>query len=90
MYEEKDYLSHVLYKFEEEKPFSIKKVNNEFIITGNKVEKMFKMANFQSSEGMERFLNSIKKMGVDEELEKMGIQDGDIVKILDFSFEYQK
>ena len=29
-------------------------------------------------------------MGVDEELEKMGIQDGDIVKILDFSFEYQK
>ena len=90
LYEEKDYLSHVLYKFEEEKPFSIKKVNNEFIITGNKVEKMFKMANFQSSEGMERFLNSIKKMGVDEELEKMGIQDGDIVKILDFSFEYQK
>ena len=90
LYEENEYLSHVLYKYEEEKPFTIEKVNNEYIIKGQKVEKMFKMANFQSSEGIERFLHSIKKMGVEEELIKMNIQDGDIVKILDFSFEYQK
>lgn len=90
LYEESEYLSHVLYKYEEEKPFTIKKINNEYIITGNKVEKMFKMANFQSSEGIDRFLHSLKKMGVEEELEKMNIQEGDIVKILDFSFEYQK
>ena len=82
--------SHVLYKYEEEKPFVITKLNNEFIITGNKIEKMFKMANFQSNEGIERFLNQIKKLGVDSELEKMGINDGDIVKILDFSFVYEK
>lgn len=50
---------------------------------------MFKMANFQSDEGMERFLHSLKKMGVDSELEKMGIKNGDIVKILDFEFEYE-
>ena len=90
LYEENEYLSHVLYKYEEEKPFIIEKINNEYIIKGAKIEKMFKMANFQSSEGIERFLHQIKKMGVDSELEKMGIQDGDIVKILDFSFEYQK
>ena len=90
LYEETEYLSHVLYKFEEEKPFTIEKINNEYVIRGNKVEKMFKMANFQSEEGMGRFLHSLKKIGVDEELEKMGIQDGDIVKILDFAFEYQK
>ena len=65
LYEESEYLSHVLYKFEEEKPFTIEKVGNEFIIKGNKVEKMFKMANFQSSEGIDRFLYSLKKMGVD-------------------------
>ena len=90
LYEESEYLSHVLYKFEEEKPFTVEKINNEFIVKGKKVEKMFKMANFQSSEGIERFLYSLKKLGVDEELEKMGIVEGNIVKILDFSFEYQK
>ena len=89
LYEESEYLSHVLYKFEEEKPFIIEKVNDEFIIHGNRVEKMFKMANFQSDEGIERFLHSLKKMGVDSELEKIGIQNGDIVKILDFEFEYK-
>lgn len=89
LYEESEYLSHVLYKYEEEKPFTIKKVNDEYIITGNRIEKMFKMANFQSSEGIERFLYQIKKLGVDDELVKMGIKEGDIVKILDFSFEYR-
>ena len=90
LYEEKDYVSHVLYKYEEEKPFVINKVDGEYIVSGNKIEKMFKMANFQSSEGMDRFLNSVKKMGLDSELIKMGIEDGDIVKILDFKFEYKK
>ena len=90
LYDESEYLSHVLYKYEEEKPFTIEKINDEYIIKGNKVEKMFKMANFQSSEGIERFINSLNKLGVNTELEQMGIQDGDIVKILDFSFEYKK
>ena len=31
LYEESEYLSHVLYKFQEEKPFDIKKENNEYI-----------------------------------------------------------
>ena len=90
LYEESEYLSHVLYKFEEEKLFTIEKINNEYVIKGKKPEKMFKMANFQSDEGIERFIHSLKNLGVDEELEKMGIQDGDIVKILDFEFVYQK
>ncbi len=90
LYEDVEYISHILYKFEEEKPFTIEKINNEYIIKGPKIEKMFKMANFQSQEGIERFLHSLKKMGVEEELEKRGILEGDIVKILDFAFEYQK
>ena len=90
LYEEGEYLSHVLYKFESEKPFSIKKENDEYIIYGAKVEKMFKMANFQSDEGIERFIRSLRKLGIDAELEKMGIEDGAIVKILDFEFEYRK
>ncbi len=90
LYEEGEYLSHVLYKFEEEKPFDIKKEGDIYIIYGDKVEKMFKMTNFQSEEGIERFIKKLRKLGIDERLESMGIEDGAIVKILDFEFEYHK
>jgi len=90
LYEESEFLSHVLYKFQEEKPFDIKKEGNDYIIYGDKVEKMFKMANFQSQEGMDRFLRQLRKLGIDDKLESMGIEDGDTVKLLDFCFEYRK
>ena len=90
LYDEETYLSHVLYKFEEEKPFTIEKENDTYIIRGKNVEKMFRMTNFQSDEGIERFIRQLRKLGIDEELEKMGIEEGSIVKILDYEFEYRK
>ncbi len=90
LYEENEYLSHVLYKFEEEKPFDVKKEGDSYIIYGDKVEKMFKMTNFQSDEGIERFIRKLRKLGIDEKLESMDVPDGAIVKILDFEFEYHK
>ena len=90
LYDKETYLSHVLYKFEEEKPFTIEKENDTYIIRGKNVEKMFRMTNFQSDEGIERFIRQLRKLGIDEELEKMGIEEGSIVKILDYEFEYRK
>ena len=90
LYDEENYLSHVLYKFENEKPFTIEKENDYYVIHGKQVEKMFKMTNFQSDEGIERFIRQLRKLGIDEELEKMNIEDGSIVKILDYEFEYHK
>ena len=90
LYDEENYLSHVLYKFENEKPFTIEKENDYYIIHGKQVEKMFKMTNFQSDEGIERFIRQLRKLGIDEELEKMNIEDGSIVKIFDYEFEYHK
>ena len=90
LYDEETYLSHVLYKFEEEKPFTIEKENDTYIIRGKNVEKMFRMTNFQSDEGIERFIRQLRKLGIDEELEKIGIEEGSIVKILDYEFEYRK
>jgi len=82
--------SHVLYKFREEKPFTISKENNKYIIKGDIVEKLFKMTNFNTEEALLRFSHKLRKMGVDDELERMGIEEGDIVKILDYEFEYTK
>ena len=81
--------SHVLYKFKEEKPFTIEKDGEDFVIKGEKVEKLFKMTKF-TDEGIKRFSNKLRKMGIDVELEKMGADDGDMVRILDFYFEYHK
>ena len=82
--------SHVLYQFKKEKPFTIIKDGNDFIIKGEQVEKIFKMINFNTEEAISRFAKKLRNMGVDEELEKMGVKEGDIIKILDYEFEYTK
>ena len=80
----------MLYKFKKEKPFTIIKEGNVYTIKGDKVEKIFKMINFNTEEAISRFAKKLRSMGVDEELEKQGIQEGDIVRILDYEFEYTK
>ena len=90
LFDEEVQEKHVLYKFEEEKPFIITKENNTFYVTGDKIEKLYKMTNFNTREAIERFINKLRKMGIDEELEKMNIQDGDIVKVVEYEFEYTK
>ena len=89
LYEEDNFENHVLYKFEEEKPFIIIKENNYFILKGEKIEKLFKMSRLDTDEAILRFSNKLRKMGVDDELKKMGAQEGDTVKLLDFEFEYK-
>ena len=87
---EGEYLSHVLYKFEKTKPYTIEKVNDYYVIHGDEIENLFKMTKFNSEEGMLRFARKLRKLGIDDELDKLGAKEGDIVKILDFDFEYRK
>ena len=82
---------HVLYKFKREKPFAIIKENDHtYAIKGDQVEKIFKMINFNTEEAISRFAKKLRNMGVDEELEKLGVKEGDIIKVLDYEFEYTK
>ena len=90
LYEKEIQESHVLYKFKYEKPFNIVRENNVYIIKGEQVEKLFKMTNFNTDEAFVRFSKKLRKMGIDEELEKMGIEEGNIIRILDYEFEYTK
>ena len=89
LYDDEVVESHVLYKFKKEKPFTIVKDKDVYVIKGDAVEKLFRMTNFNTEEAYERFSNKLRRMGIDEELEKMGIQDGDTVKIFDFEFNGQ-
>ncbi len=89
LYEDEVFESHILYKFKEEKPFEIVRDGNAFVIKSEQVEKLFKMTKF-TDEGVRRFSNKLRRMGVDDELKAMGAKEGDIVRILDFEFEYQE
>ena len=71
LFEESKVESHVLYKFKEEKPFTISKDKDVYVIRGEVIEKLFRMTNFNTEEAYERFSNKIRRMGVDDELEKM-------------------
>ena len=90
LYEEEKFESHVIYKFREEKPFTVYKEGDIFIVKGDKIEKLLKMTWFASDEAYLRFSSKMKKMGIDDELKKLGIENGDIIRILDYEFEYRE
>ncbi len=88
LHDEERFESHVLYKFSEAEPFNISKDGNTWVIRGAEIEKLVKMTNFTSDEAMTRFTYKLRKLGIDEQLKKLGAQNGDLVRILDFEFEY--
>lgn len=88
LYENEQFESHVIYKFKEEKPFTIVKDGDAYIVKGDLPEKLLRMSRFDTDEAILRFANKLKKLGIDEELRNMGIKEGDLVKILDYEFEF--
>ena len=46
------------------------------------------MTNISTDEGLMYLTTTMRKMGIEDELRNLGIQDGDTVKLLDFEFEY--
>ena len=88
-FEDDLYEDYVLYSFKKENPFTITKEKDCFVISGDTIEKLFRMTKFNTDESIIRFAKKLTRMGVDEELEKMGAVQGDKVRILDFEFEYR-
>jgi len=90
LYEEEEIESHVLYKFEREKPFTISHEGNTWVVRGKEVEKMLRMTSFRTDEAANRFANKLRKMGIDAKLRELGAVEGDNVRILDLEFEYKE
>ncbi len=90
LYEEEKFESHVIYKFKEEKPFTITKENDAWVIKGKQIEKLLRMSRFDTNEAILRFAAKLRKLGIDDELRKLGAEDGDTVKILDYEFEFSE
>ena len=90
LYEEQQFESHILYKYKKEEPFKIENQNGIWVISGEQIEKLYRMTRFTTDEAALRFSNKLKHMGVDEKLRELGAQDGDTIRILDIEFEYKE
>lgn len=80
----------VTYAYKKEKiPFTITRDSaGTFVLTGEELERLFKMTDFTQEESVQRFSRQLRGMGVDAELRKRGVEDGDTVRIFDFEFEF--
>lgn len=63
---------------------------NEYIVEGPRIEKMLGYTNLESEKGFTFFQNFLKENGILEQLEALGIQDGDTVRLYGHSFDYYK
>jgi GTPase len=81
----------VYYNYEDEdEGWRITRENNTFIIEGKEIETVMRRVNFSDYESLAYFQKTLKKMGVDAELKRRGIKEGDIVKIFDWEFQYEE
>ncbi|MSD83221.1 GTPase ObgE [Lactobacillus curvatus] len=79
-----------LYQYQPEAPaFNIEQDEyGTFIVSGDKVEKLFKMSNLDHQDGVMRFARQLRSMGIDDALRESGAHDGDLVAIDNFTFEF--
>lgn len=76
------------YSYSEDKGFEINNEDGLWVITGPKIERLFKMTDTTHDESMLRFARQMRGMGIDDELRSLGAKNGDSVQILDFVFEF--
>jgi len=88
--DESDKEERVLYKFiPESKEYTItREPDGTWVITGDKVEKLYQMTNFQFDESVMRFSRQLRGMGIDQALRDRGAENGDTVRIDDFEFDF--
>ena len=64
--------------------------NDEYVISGPRVEKMLGYTNLDSEKGFTFFQNFLKSSGILKELEDLGIEDGDTVRMYGHGFNYYR
>ncbi len=62
----------------------------EYVVEGPRIERMLGYTNLESEKGFRFFQDFLKKNGILTELEALGIEDGDTVRLYGLSFDYYK
>ena len=91
LYDEEEVEQSVMYKFApEEAKFHITRGDDGvYVVTGAHIEKIFHQTDFNREASVMRFARQLRHAGVDQALRDLGVQDGDLVRILNFEFEFK-
>jgi GTP-binding protein len=73
---------------EREQPYEITLVNGEYVISGPAVDKLLGMVNLDDYDSLQYFQRMLRKQGIIDALREKGVQDGDTVRMNDFSFDF--
>ena len=68
--------------------FTVRKENDVFIIEGKAINRLMGRINIDDNESMYYFQKSLKNLGIEDELKRQGIKEGDTVKVLNWTFEW--
>ena len=63
---------------------------NMYVVEGPRIERMLGYTNLDSEKGFQFFQKFLKTSGILEELERLGIEEGDTVRMYDLQFDYYK
>ncbi|GAC1416655.1 MAG: GTPase ObgE [Candidatus Velthaea sp.] len=69
-------------------PFEIRVEDGVFIVSGERVERLAQMTDFDSDEALARFEQVLAKLGVEKKLRELGVREGDTVRIAGAEFDY--
>jgi GTP-binding protein len=84
-----DGVREINYEQQDEKQFEVEKISEGlFGISGKLIDKIVKRINFDDSYSAAYFQKILVKEGIEGELKKLGIKNGDTVVINDMQFEY--
>ena len=61
-----------------------------FVVEGPRIERMLGYTNLESEKGFDFFQKFMKENGILDELEALGIQEGDTVRMYNLQFDYYK
>ena len=71
-------------------PYTVEKEDDMYMVEGPKIEKMLGYTNLDSEKGFAFFQKFLKDTGILEQLEELGIEEGDTVKMYGLQFDYYK
>ncbi|MCL5032880.1 MAG: GTPase ObgE [Thermotogae bacterium] len=74
----------------EEPLISIEKMENSFFVKGKTIDQLLRKYQLNQPDGMEIFMKKLDELGLEKQLVKLGIKEGDTVVINDMEFEYHK
>ncbi len=76
----------------ETEPFTViyDEAANEYVVEGPRIEKMLSYTNLESEKGFKFFQDFMKKNGILDQLEALGITEGSTVRMYGLSFDYYR